>query len=120
MSESPEAFRLATFLVTAARDVVDEPAIYGPRHTARRITAQVGSFTLHPARKGKFKALEHEDIFRDFLWKLTVPLDRRDPLRGELNRCGINEASLFGDLPALCSHLTWVFEEEPGSEARLR
>ena len=25
-----EAFRLATFLVTAARDVVDEPAIYGP------------------------------------------------------------------------------------------
>jgi hypothetical protein len=26
----PAAFRLATFLVTAARDVVDEPAIYGP------------------------------------------------------------------------------------------
>lgn len=26
----PEAFRLATFLVTAARDVIDEPAIYGP------------------------------------------------------------------------------------------
>ena len=25
-----QAFRLATFLVTAARDVVDEPAIYGP------------------------------------------------------------------------------------------
>ncbi len=24
------AFRLATFLVTAARDIVDEPAIYGP------------------------------------------------------------------------------------------
>jgi hypothetical protein len=24
------AFRLATFLVTAARDLVDEPAIYGP------------------------------------------------------------------------------------------
>jgi hypothetical protein len=24
------AFRLATFLVTAARDVIDEPAIYGP------------------------------------------------------------------------------------------
>jgi Family of unknown function (DUF6092) len=30
VSESPEAFRLATFLVTAARDVIDEPAIYGP------------------------------------------------------------------------------------------
>jgi Family of unknown function (DUF6092) len=26
----PEAFRLATFLVTAARDVIDEPAIYAP------------------------------------------------------------------------------------------
>lgn len=26
----PAAFRLATFLVTAARDVVEEPAIYGP------------------------------------------------------------------------------------------
>lgn len=26
----PQAFRLATFLVTAARDMVDEPAIYGP------------------------------------------------------------------------------------------
>ena len=32
MSEAthPEAFRLATFLVTAARDVIDEPAIYAP------------------------------------------------------------------------------------------
>jgi hypothetical protein len=26
----PAAFRLATFLVTAARDVIDEPAIYAP------------------------------------------------------------------------------------------
>lgn len=29
-STDPAAFRLATFLVTAARDLVDEPAIYGP------------------------------------------------------------------------------------------
>jgi hypothetical protein len=29
-SRDPAAFRLATFLVTAARDLVDEPAIYGP------------------------------------------------------------------------------------------
>jgi Family of unknown function (DUF6092) len=29
-ASDPAAFRLATFLVTAARDVVDEPAIYGP------------------------------------------------------------------------------------------
>ena len=29
-ARDPAAFRLATFLVTAARDVVDEPAIYGP------------------------------------------------------------------------------------------
>jgi hypothetical protein len=29
-SAHPAAFRLATFLVTAARDVIDEPAIYGP------------------------------------------------------------------------------------------
>ncbi|MGH9105530.1 MAG: DUF6092 family protein [Acidimicrobiales bacterium] len=30
MTTDDAAFRLATFLVTAARDVVDEPAIYGP------------------------------------------------------------------------------------------
>jgi hypothetical protein len=30
VTEHRDAFRLATFLVTAARDVVDEPAIYGP------------------------------------------------------------------------------------------
>jgi Family of unknown function (DUF6092) len=29
-AKDPVAFRLATFLVTAARDVIDEPAIYGP------------------------------------------------------------------------------------------
>jgi hypothetical protein len=29
-STHQEAFRLATFLVTAARDVIDEPAIYAP------------------------------------------------------------------------------------------
>jgi Family of unknown function (DUF6092) len=29
-AQDPAAFRLACFLVTAARDLVDEPAIYGP------------------------------------------------------------------------------------------
>jgi hypothetical protein len=29
-STDSRAFRLATFLVTAARDVIDEPAIYAP------------------------------------------------------------------------------------------
>lgn len=67
----PAASRLATFLVTATRDVVDEPAIYGPFRmidAAGRLIA--GSFdddflrTIQPElEREKQKVMDDRDAF---------------------------------------------------------
>jgi hypothetical protein len=65
------AFRLATFLVTAARDVIDEPAIYGPFRmidAVDRLMAQVfdDEFlrSMQPIlERDKYKVMSDRDAF---------------------------------------------------------
>jgi hypothetical protein len=65
------AFRLATFLVTAARDVIDEPAIYGPLRMLdaidRLIVDQFGDDFLHEMQprlaEDKYKVMSDRDAF---------------------------------------------------------
>jgi hypothetical protein len=67
----PAAFRLATFLVTAARDVVDEPAIYGPFRMIDAVERlMAGSFDddfltgIKPElEREKFKVMSDRDAF---------------------------------------------------------
>jgi hypothetical protein len=67
----PAAFRLATFLVTAARDVVDEPAIYGPFRMIDAVERlMAGTFDddfltgIKPElEREKFKVMSDRDAF---------------------------------------------------------
>ena len=87
---------------------LESTKIFRPRHITRRITAQVGWFTVHPVVDNRCLSLDDEAGFVGRLSTINVPADKFGDIRWELDRFGINEASLFGDLAALCSHLEWM------------
>jgi hypothetical protein len=76
----PAAFRLATFLVTAARDVIDEPAIYGPFRMVDAVDRLIaGSFDddflteIQPElEREKLKVMSDRDAFVAWLDELAA------------------------------------------------
>lgn len=79
-SMDPAAFRLATFLVTAARDVIDEPAIYGPFRMVDAVDRLIaGSFDddflteIQPElEREKLKVMSDRDAFVAWLDELAA------------------------------------------------
>jgi len=71
-----------------------------PTHITRRITAQVGVFTIHPEPLVPFKS---PDIDR-----LIIKVTARKTLKWILYRYGIHRASLFPDLDGVASHIKWM------------
>jgi hypothetical protein len=82
-----------------------------PRIIAARIGAQQGWFTIHPfdAQQEKFVALEALEAFTPRLTKLIVPSTQFARIRFELDRIGVNSASLFPDLAGLCTQIEWSY-----------
>ena len=85
--------------------------VFRPRHIARRIIAQSGWFTVHKYidQDKRFIALENQRLYKKTLMKLLVPPNKFDPLRYELDRCGVNSASMLTDLSGLCIHIEWQY-----------
>jgi hypothetical protein len=71
-----------------------------PTHITKRITAQVGVFTIHPNPKTPFE--------NDQLDRLIIDNRARAELKWTMHRYGINRASLFPDLDGLASHIKWL------------
>jgi hypothetical protein len=86
---------------------LDRTKVFVPRHVARRVTAQGGLFTAHSTGRGEFRPLERDPAWRDRTWTIKVAPRQFVHIRGELNRWSVNQATLFGDLSALCGHLEW-------------
>jgi hypothetical protein len=86
-----------------------------PPHIAKRITAQAGWFTTHPIIIGNsFQPLDKDHPLGSNLSKVLIPAECVSDMRWALDRCGVNEATLFGDLVALCQHLDWAHARFPG------
>jgi len=82
--------------------------VYEPSHITRRITAQAAAFTVHRYIEGSsFIPLNRNKDFKSRIVKLVVPAGRFEELRGQLDRCGINAATLFADLDDLCKYISW-------------
>jgi len=83
--------------------------VYEPRHVTPRIRAQAGLFTVHKPRSKSqsFIALEKNRRQSPKLKKIEVPASAFKNLRFDLDRCGVNEASLFPDLDGLASTVGW-------------
>jgi len=97
--------------------------VFRPRLLTRRIIAQSGWFTAHKfteSRQQNYVPLERNVRFKHRLTKLSVPKIAFSDLRRDLDRFGVNAASLYGDPDGLCRHLEWLHsyaEDEPEEEA---
>ncbi len=87
----------------------DRTMVFQPNHISPRIVGQQGWFTVHKyvPKIEKFIAFEIHLTYKKFLTKLIIPGDKFCEIREELDRCGINQASLFPDLDGLCAYLVW-------------
>ncbi len=83
--------------------------VFQPNHITKSIVAQQGWFTVHKyiEPKSKFIPFERLDAYNKFLTKLIIPGRIFCEIRYDLDRCGINNASLFPDLDGLCEHIVW-------------
>ncbi len=83
--------------------------VFEPSHIARRITAQSACFTAHKYldNKSKFIPLNKNVEYKNKLIRIIVPGNKFKSLKAQLDRCGINDATLFADLDSLCRYMTW-------------
>ena len=77
-----------------------------PKHITRRLSAQDGLFTIHPAPTKELKGSKDID-------KLIIEKSIRHEIKEILYRYGIHRASLFPDLDGLASHIRWLREDWP-------
>jgi hypothetical protein len=83
--------------------------IWEPRHVSPRIRAQAAAFTVHPMSKesGEFVSLQEIPDAARKLMKISFPAREFARLRYDLDRCGINAASVYADVDGLARHVEW-------------
>jgi hypothetical protein len=84
--------------------------VFQPNCVTSRIVAQGGWFTVHKyvAQEHRFMPLEKDGIQRKRLVKLDIPSEAFSELRYQLDRFGVNCASMFPDLDGICQHVEWL------------
>ena len=95
---------------------VETTRFFRPSHLNQRIIVQNGWFSVHrynaptaaaTDKAGHFSTLEKATRYTGRITKITIPPVGFSRMRSELDRLGINEASLFPDLDGLSRHLNW-------------
>ncbi|MDE1986502.1 MAG: FRG domain-containing protein [Alphaproteobacteria bacterium] len=82
---------------------------FRPKHINPRIIAQAGWFTVHPATKLKeLRSLRADAAVRKRLTKFVIAPDDFSNIRFELDRCGVNAASLIPDLDGVCRQIEFA------------
>lgn len=95
--------------------------IFFPHHTTSRMSAQQGCFTIHIEVKDTTISLEDLALGGEkslVLKKFVVPSVRKEDIRCELDKLGINHFTLFPDLDGLCRKLVWDIHNEPNIRLR--
>jgi hypothetical protein len=84
---------------------ITEIVFFKPAHVSPRIAGQYGHFTAHPLR-GDSLELPETSRSADLI-KIVVPDAERARFRRELDRLGINRASMFPDLDGIARQISW-------------
>lgn len=71
-----------------------------PSHVSTRIAARSGLFTIHPEPEVEFSSVK--------LQRFIVPAAARRAMKRELNKIGVDGASLFPDLDGIARHIDWL------------
>jgi hypothetical protein len=80
---------------------VDQVLRFVPNHVTLRITAQSGSFTIHPVPSRPLIADGNK------LRKFVIPTESRRGIKKTLDTLGINTASLFPGLDGIAQYIDW-------------
>ncbi len=80
----------------------EDVVAYYPQHLTPRITAQRGLFTYH-------KKPDRPYTPTCFI-KWVIPSKICFDLKLAVNKCGVNEASMFRDLDGLSKHVEWLYK----------
>jgi len=84
--------------------------IFRPKIISRRISAQLGAFTVHKLNEGGHViSFENNKKFTKKLLKIRIPAKHHPSIRHRLNILGVNSASVFPDIDGLCAHLQWRY-----------
>lgn len=92
---------------------ISETRLVQPRLSNDRIVAQNGWFTSHSfsEQAGRFVPLEEEFANSTNLTEFVIPADYIKWMLIDLDRCGVNQSTLFPDLEGLCRYLNWKHVE---------
>lgn len=88
---------------------VTRTRFFQPRHLDRRIAAQDGWFSLHRwnTSQGRFSRIDHVRPYAERMVRLEIPASCFATLRAQLDRVGVNQATMYADLDGLARHLNW-------------
>jgi hypothetical protein len=90
--------------------------VFRPKHITKSISAQGGWFTVHRYLESekRFVPLEKNKLYRKSLEKLCIDRAKFPELRQQLDRCGVNQSTMFPDLTGLCEYLNWRYRGRLG------
>ena len=89
---------------------IQKTEIFFPTHIDARFIAQGGWFTIHDNKE----SLNEDKKFKEKFVSITIPRNCFKNIRFSLNRCGVNNVSLFPDYMGLCRHLNWRYSNKYG------
>lgn len=107
-----EIINLDTIESSKGREPFDikRTQLFQPSVISNRVTTQLGWFSVHrlDATHNRFVSFETNKNYKNRLVKFIIEPKHFSDLRSDLDRFGVNKASLFPDLDALGSHITWL------------
>lgn len=87
----------------------EQTCILQPDYESPRVSAQHGWLTVHNYTNGHFTALEDSQENHFHLCEYIIPKDIKSQVLNSLDRCGINQRTIFPDLDGLCGYLNNKF-----------
>jgi hypothetical protein len=84
-----------------------ETFVFQPSHVHRRLSAQFGWFTVHPFVDGKYQPVGTLRPGERY-WELRIAASSFADLRSHLDRCGVNNSTMFPGMDGLCQHIQWI------------
>ncbi|MBM4973513.1 FRG domain-containing protein, partial [Vibrio parahaemolyticus] len=83
--------------------------ILQPNCESPRVSAQHGWLTVHNYSNGQFTPLEDSQEEQMWLCEYLIPKRIKAEVLKSLDRCGINQSTIFPDLDGLCGYLNGKF-----------
>jgi hypothetical protein len=84
--------------------------IFSPNHITKRISAQLGWFTIHEQEpNNKFLPFERNDQYSNRLFKIKIERDAFPECKKRLHQYGINSSTMYPDIDGLAKYVEWLF-----------